>query len=69
MARTYIAFDPRSGKRKVIVEVRPDLAGGASGTDLERLERRLYDRHLHSGLLITPETTYFVRDMLLSLDS
>ena len=68
MARTFIAFDPRSGKREVIVEVRPDLQDDAPPNDLERFQRRLYDRHVHAGLLITPGTAYFVRDTLASLE-
>ena len=67
MARTFIAFDPRSGKREVIVEVRPDL-DRATPDDLERFQRRLYDRHVHAGLLITPATAHFVRDTLASLE-
>jgi hypothetical protein len=63
VARTFIAFDPQSGRREVIVEVRPDLET-ASGADIEALERRLYERGIHSGLLITPSTAYFVRDTL-----
>ena len=68
MACTYIAFDPRSGKREVIVEVRPDLGDEATRDDLTLFERRLYDRHVHSGLLITPLTAYFVRDTLARLE-
>ncbi len=68
MARTYIAFDPRSGRREVIVEVRPDLANGAVQKDLESFERRLFERHVHSGLLVTPDTAYFVRDTLATMD-
>ena len=67
MARTFIAFDPRSGKREVIVEVRPDL-DRATPDDLKHFQRRLYDRHVHAGLLITPATAYFVRDTLASLE-
>lgn len=68
MARTFIAFDPRSGKREVIVEVRPDLVDVEPREDLTRLQRRLYDRHVHTGLLVTPVTAYFIRDTLASLD-
>lgn len=68
MARTFIASDPRSGKREVIVEVRPDLLDVQPGEDLARLERRLYDRHVHAGLLITPATAYFIRDTFASLE-
>jgi len=68
MARTFIAFDPRSGKREVIVEVRPDLLDGATEDDLARFQRRLYDRHVHMGLLITPATAYFLRDTFASLE-
>lgn len=68
MARTYIARDPRSGRRDVIVEVRPDLRDGASHDDLVRLVKRLYDRHIHIGLLITPETSYVVRDTFARLE-
>jgi hypothetical protein len=67
MARTFIASDPRSGRREVIVEVRPELTGGANAHDLEPFERRLYDRHVHAGLLITPGVAYFVRDTLAEL--
>lgn len=68
MARTFIASDPRSGKREVIVEVRPDLLDVQPEEDLARLERRLYDRHVHAGLLITPGTAYFIRDTFASLE-
>ena len=68
VARTYIAFDPRSGRREVVVEVRPDLEDGVTEEDLERFERRLYERRIHAGLLITPKMTYFVRDTLASLE-
>jgi len=67
MARTFIAFDPRSGRREVIIEVRPDLAD-ALEADVVRFERRLYERHVHSGLLVTTTTAYFVRDTLAMLD-
>jgi len=68
MARTYIASDPRSGKREVVVEVRPDLPPDVDAQDLENLKRRLYERHIHMGMLVTPTTAYFVRDRFLSLD-
>jgi hypothetical protein len=64
----FIAFDPRSGKREVIVEVRLDLLDGATEDDLTRFQRRLYDRHVHMGLLITPATAYFLRDTFASLE-
>lgn len=68
VARTFIALDPRSGQREVIVEVRPDLAQGATNVDLEKFQRRLYDRRVHSGLLVTPPQAYFVRDRLATLE-
>jgi hypothetical protein len=52
----------------VIVEVRPDLLDGAAAGDLEPFARRLYDRHVHAGLLITPKLAYFVRDTLAKLE-
>lgn len=61
MARTFIAFDHVSGKWEAIIEVRPEL-GAADPGDIERLERRIFGRHMHAGILITPETAYFVRD-------
>jgi hypothetical protein len=67
MAHTFIASDRRSGKREVIAEVHPDL-DEADKPHLERLERRLYDRHVHAGILITPNNTYFVRDTLASIE-
>jgi hypothetical protein len=67
VARTFIAFDPMSGRREVIVEVRPDLTAAAP-QDLQSFEHRLYERRVHSGLLMTPATTYFVRDTFATLD-
>ena len=67
MARTFIASDSRSGRREIIVEVRPDLHDGAGQYDIEKFERRLNDRHIHAGLLVTPKTAYFLRDTLVSL--
>jgi hypothetical protein len=68
MARTFIAFDPRSGKREVIVEVKPELGNDVSSDELDQLKRRLYDRHVNAGLLVTPDKAYFVRDTLASLE-
>ena len=68
MPRTFIASDPRTGKHEAVIEVRPDLLGGATEADLAQLERRLYDRHIHAGLLVTPETAYFVHDSFKSLE-
>lgn len=68
MARTYIAYDPRSGSRGVVIEVRPELLGGASAQEVEGFMRRIDSRHITSGLLITPSKAYFVRDMFKTMD-
>lgn len=67
MARTFIASDPQSGRRELLIEVRPDLAT-ATQADLDRIKRALYDERVHSGLFITLERAYFIRDRLSSLE-
>lgn len=51
----------------MIVEVRPDLSRGAAKSDIDSLKRRLYERRVYSGLLITPARVYFLRDTLATL--
>jgi hypothetical protein len=68
MERTFIASDPRTGKREAVIEVHPELLEGAGAPDLEQFERRLYEHRLHTGLLITPATAHFVQDSFRSLD-
>lgn len=68
MPRSFIAFDPRSGRRNVVIEVHPELIEGATETDVQNLERRLYDRRIHLGILVTPRRAYFVRDTFNALE-
>lgn len=67
MARACIAFDPQSGRRRVLIEAHPDL-DVASESDLARFKRRLHGRRIHLGLLVTPEMSYFVRDTYATLE-
>jgi len=68
MPRSFIAFDPRSGRRDVVIEVHPELVDGATEADVQQLERRLYDRRIHLGILVTPRRAYFVRDTFSALE-
>lgn len=68
MPRTFIAYDPRSNRRGVIVEVRPDLIRGATDADVQRFLRRLFETRVSSGLLVTPSLTYFVHDTFATLE-
>ncbi|WP_437762488.1 hypothetical protein WMF27_46090 [Sorangium sp. So ce281] len=68
MARTFIASDPRSGKHEALIEARPDLLDGAGPADIERFKHRLYDRHIHAGLLVTPRTAHFISDRFTSVE-
>ncbi|KYG11236.1 hypothetical protein WME98_22520 [Sorangium sp. So ce296] len=68
MARTFIASDPRSGKHEALIEVRPDLLDGAAPADIERFKCRLYERHIHAGMLITPRTAHLISDSFTSVE-
>jgi len=67
MARTFIAFDPISKRRRVIIEVRPDLVSGATDADIHKFEQRLFEGRVGSGLLVTPSFAYFILDTLATL--
>lgn len=64
MTHTFIGFDPDTNRRHILVEVHPSLGKDTLKAALEMLKRRLYDNRILYGLMVTPETSYFIRDSL-----
>lgn len=68
MSRTIVGFDPVSRVRGLLVEVHPSLHHEPPEQQLRVMSRRLYDRNLRVGLLVTPGSTYVLRDLLTAVD-
>jgi hypothetical protein len=61
---TIIAVDPVTGRRGLLVEIYPDRAAGDKAALCADISRRLYDRSIRVGLVVTPEDTLLVRDVV-----
>jgi hypothetical protein len=66
MAATIAAIDPKTGARGLLVEVHPERAA-VDDAMLEAFCRRLFNRNVRVGLLMTPSQTVVVRDMLTAM--
>lgn len=66
--RTFIAVDPLSGQRSLIAEVHPDSVQPPNSEMLRDFERRLFDRNVRVGLIVTPMSTVVIRDLLSAMD-
>ncbi|AGP40135.1 MULTISPECIES: hypothetical protein [Sorangium] len=64
---TIIAVDPESRQRSMIVEIHPEIGGEAPDRVIGAFERRMFDRNVRVGLIVTPAWTYVVRDLLKSM--
>lgn len=63
MPQTFIAVDPGTGRRGLLIEVHPDAPPQADARILaDDLKRRLFDRSIRVGLVVTPTQTLVVRD-------
>jgi hypothetical protein len=65
---TFLALDPETGQRSLLAEVHPEVAAGAEEAPMPAFQRRMFDRNIRVGLLVTPTWTYVVRDLLRSMD-
>jgi hypothetical protein len=62
--RTFIAVDPRTRERSLLVEVHPETDRAGLPEELRAFEERMFDRNIRVGLYVTPVTTHVVRDLL-----
>jgi hypothetical protein len=60
--QTFIAVDPVTGRRGLLVEVHPEDDGAEKGALVADLSRRLFDRSIRVGIIFTPLETLVVRD-------
>ncbi|MEX1363275.1 MAG: hypothetical protein AB1Z98_09125 [Nannocystaceae bacterium] len=70
MVWTIFARDPETGARGLVIEVRSDLVaddGTVPTVEADALRRRLFDRSMRVGLLVTPRHVLVVRDRLTSM--
>lgn len=67
MARTITALHPASRVRGLLVEVHGDTDPSRLRAITGGLIRRLYDRGIRVGLIVTPTATYVVRDHVTGL--
>ena len=65
---TFVALDPRTQERTLLVEVHPELFDQPPETLLEAFQQRLFDRNIRVGLFVTPSATVVVRDTLSSME-
>jgi hypothetical protein len=63
MPQTIVASDRVTGRRGLIIEVHPELTE-PSEEELTSFCKRLYDRNVYVGLVVTPQVTAVVRDLL-----
>lgn len=62
MPRTFIAVDPGTGRRGLLVEVHSEASTEADDVLAANLGRRLFDRSIRVGLVFTPTRVLVVRD-------
>ena len=63
-ARTFIAVDPQTRERSLLVEVHPETDGAGLPEELRAFEERMFERHIRVGLYVTPVATHVVRDLV-----
>ena len=66
--KTIVAFDSRSGDRKLIAEVHLYINGAPSKEELRAFENRLFDANVRTGLFVTSTHIVVVIDMLSSME-
>ena len=64
MARTIAAIDPSTRRRGLLVEVHPQLRDEIPPDVVNAFGRRLFERNIRVGMLVTPIKTLILRDLL-----
>jgi hypothetical protein len=75
MSWTIFARDPETGARGIVIEVRPELGGlteavramEAKQAAVATLCRRVFDRNMRMGMLVSSHEVVVVRDRLASM--
>jgi hypothetical protein len=67
MPQTLIAADHETRQRGLVVEVHPEMIAEPTERDVRDLCRRIFDRNVYAALLVTPQTTIVIRDLLTEL--
>ena len=54
MPQTIIAIDPKTRRRALLIEIHPEM-NRPSVEDINSFHRRMFDRNIYTGMIVTPE--------------